>query len=134
MRKRLLFLGLFPALFLLGYVVHAGTGPEIRINEEHFRKLKLGMTLPEVEAIFGVPPGIYHDGPTDIVDRAVLGEFQVTSTNVQHSSNWLGRDGRVFARFDPAGKLQGAYFMKLAPGRESAAQLMERMLGRVFHR
>ena len=68
-------------LILLGLVAVLGTGtfvsvlammPRPRFSREDFNRIKEGMTLDEVEAVLGLPPGDYASGPLIDCDHQKL--------------------------------------------------------------
>lgn len=77
------------------------TRPTHRINETSIERIKQGMTLEEVEAIFGVPPADYSTRPVPIL-------FHVNSP----CSTWTSNEARIQMCFDPNGRYDGqAAFM-----------------------
>jgi len=62
-RKRLLLIfASLAAVLLAGYGSLRLTAPRHRITEENFEAIQKGMTEEEVEAILGVPAGVYVSG------------------------------------------------------------------------
>ncbi|MCI0680577.1 MAG: hypothetical protein L0Y71_00620 [Gemmataceae bacterium] len=63
MKKRwYLRLSVIALLGTAGFVVLLMTRPASPINRVNFKKIQVGMTLAEVEAIIGLPPGDYSTG------------------------------------------------------------------------
>jgi hypothetical protein len=61
-RRRLLLLGGVILFLAVGVLIWCLTRPNPQIDRERFGQLKDGMTLAEVEAILGAPPGNYGGG------------------------------------------------------------------------
>jgi hypothetical protein len=76
------------------------------IDREHFARIKKGMTQAEVEAIFGVPPGVYTKKQHfffDMRSLSMLGPGERVAT-------WTGDQGWVDVVFDEHGAVESSQF------------------------
>src|SRR5262245_12472544 len=69
-----------------------------RIDEAHFKLIEKGMSLAQVEAIFGVPSGNYDwaEGPIDPVERYF-----------GRQKSWMSRNGWINVYFDDEERVVG---------------------------
>lgn len=111
-RRRLLQVVAAGLLVLVGAAAFALWPRPSRVTRENFSRISTGMTLPEIEAILGGPPGDYRTVPTT-APRGwhgregihVSGEFCIAVTHV-----WHGDSGEIEVDFDPSGKVCTASF------------------------
>ncbi|HMF15961.1 MAG TPA: hypothetical protein VKE98_02090 [Gemmataceae bacterium] len=97
MTKRRLFWLAYAACVLLAVFWGARLlTPRHRINRESLEKIQVGMTLEEVEAILGVPPGDYATKEIGIA--------------------WVGEEGAIHVMLNPEGRV--SYLAWLEPWRE----------------
>jgi hypothetical protein len=94
--------------------------PHDRINKAAYDQIKVGMTKAEVEAVFGLPPGVYCD--RDAMVRYVFHrqgkegmsmpvkasgfdgkEFHLFGDEIARST-WIGKSGACEAWFNVRGK------------------------------
>ena len=107
-----------PRLFLLAFAACLGVAvfwgvrllpPRHRINPESFEKIQVGMTLEEVEAILGVPPGDYatkqHVYDLWGGDGVVLG--------LRHRIAWAGDEGAIHVILSPEGRVSHKLWLDL---------------------
>ena len=107
-----------PRLFLLAFAACLGVAvfwgvrllpPRHRINPESFEKIQVGMTLEEVEAILGVPPGDYatkqHVYDLWGGDGVVLG--------LRHRIGWVGDEGAIHVILNPEGSVSHKLWLDL---------------------
>ena len=137
-RKRLLpIFGCLAAMLLAGYVTLRLTAPkQHRITRENIDKIHKGMTEEAVEAVFGVPAGVYgRDARTGayaamgpVVSRAMIGLELIKR---QGGKEWVGEDCALYIRFDDAGCVQEMHWGFVQPGgrHESFLDKLRRWLG-----
>jgi len=88
-RRRKLFWFAITAGFVVAvYFVFRPGIPKHNINPASFQKIKEGMTLAEVEAIFGVPAGVYTTRPYK------------RDVHAEDALEWVGDEGALFVWFD----------------------------------
>jgi hypothetical protein len=86
------------------------------ITEANCDRIKKGMTLRQVEAILGGPPGDYTAWPHPRDDVEHLG---APGGSGEH---WTGEKGTIDVSFDENGKVSGTYF---DPGADRARRLRD---------
>jgi hypothetical protein len=117
----LLILGSLAAVLLAGYGTLRLTAPRHRITDENFAAIQKGMTEAEVEAILGVPAGVYSSkgntgfygpplapfmgfGGSSIEKEPIWGEFLLGSgsflVQTLGGKEWVGEDLCVYVRFE----------------------------------
>jgi hypothetical protein len=130
MSRKKLCLGLsLVTLTAAGLIALRLTTPRHRINEENFNKLRLGMTKPEVEALFGVPAGDYDEGRNDFFDHR---------SEQQRQADWAGNGGAptdwgsngfiAHVWFDENGKVNHWTFVQWDPAPRSIFDRLRRLL------
>jgi hypothetical protein len=143
MRKRLLLiLGCLASMLLAGYVTLRLTAPRHRITKETIEKIQKGMTEEEIEAVFGVPAGVYGKGAlTGVYAVApppgtpqLLGltgkHFGLELIVFERGKEWVGEDVCVYCRFDEASRVQEIHRGNVVPGgNESFLAKLRRWLG-----
>ncbi len=100
-RKRLLVLLAAPGALALASTVAVLWPRPSRITRENYDRIRVGMSRAEVEGIFGAPPGLYTNGPTDLA-----GDFE--SAIGFHGSNimvWGDDTLLVYVGFDYPGRI-----------------------------
>jgi hypothetical protein len=107
-RRVLLILGALGLLAVVGVLVLVWLPrPGDRITRETFEQIRDGMTLDEVEAIIGAPPGEYTT--TDVIYSEFLG-----STIILRGSRdmpaWEGYQGKIVVFLDAERKVYCRYF------------------------
>jgi hypothetical protein len=85
-----------------------------RIDEEHFKLVRTGMTAADVEAIFGVAPGVYDRvdmlGTSDDPIIAMQNDQRAISVRILHDSkqrHWGSRHGVFFIALDEHDRVSG---------------------------
>jgi hypothetical protein len=81
-----------------------------RIDEEHFRLIKEGMTEADVEAIFGAAAGSYDWAVADYsmaYDTAVALIVSGASPNEVAMEDWVSRHGMFTVYFSREGRVTG---------------------------
>jgi hypothetical protein len=130
-RRTIIVLSLTAAmLVLIGILLSLIPGSDV-INASNFRRIELGMTAAEMEAILG-PPGYHYDGPTKFLGDDVLGDVPASLRWPEDTVRWTGSEGRVVAFFDDGGRLTGAYFEKREPLPELLLAQLDRLRRRLF--
>jgi hypothetical protein len=109
MRKRILLgVGVVAGLAVLGVVGLWLAIPKHPINREGLGKIRAGMSLPEVEAVLGRPPGNYRTGEVDLDLSQQTGEFEnvmfapevvLGKRHFRHEW-WQGDEGNLWVCFD----------------------------------
>jgi outer membrane protein assembly factor BamE (lipoprotein component of BamABCDE complex) len=136
-RKRLLLIvACLTAVLLAGYVTLRVTAPkQHRITWENIDKIHKGMTEEAVEAVFGVPAGVYGQNArtgayavNPDVSRAMIGPDLIKR---QGGKEWVGEDYALYIRFDDAGCVQEMHVGFVQPGsrHESFLDKLRRWLG-----
>jgi hypothetical protein len=126
MRKRLLLiLGCVASVLLAGYLTLRLTAPQRhRITKENVEAIQKGMTEEEVDAILGVPAGVYSSGirtgyplfDSIMEDHGVPdGCFYTDGDGIifipielvqkRGGKEWAGDDACVYVRFDETGRV-----------------------------
>jgi hypothetical protein len=75
------------------------------ITFERMSDIQQGMTLAEVTAIIGGPPGDYTGGDAITYMRGSVGE---DSSVFYEGTNWWGREGMIQVQFDQYGRVESA--------------------------
>jgi hypothetical protein len=105
-RRLLLALGLTACVGLAGLLVWLNSRTP-HINTQTFEQICPGMTVAEVEAILGVPPGDYTGGKVKIYHEEV--REGVRRGNVvgpgDHYTEWVGEEIAVLVWLDDDGKV-----------------------------
>jgi len=122
MRKRLLIrLGLLTCLALAGFALYLWwnlTGVS-GISRASVWRIKVGMSIKEVDAIIGVPCGDYHsDTPATPADSFPEG--------VEHVRQWYADAGSIFVCFDAEGMVTERGYI---PDSESVFDRLYQWLG-----
>jgi hypothetical protein len=116
-RRLVLLAGLILLALLGGWIAHAMLAPRHRITYENYEKVRLGMTLGEVEDLFAVPPGEYNRH-----DVWILRRHPSWDTRPRHAApipaasdvqEWKGDDFLVHVAFDKDRKVVGFDFWHL---------------------
>jgi hypothetical protein len=105
MRRRILISAsiialLAASLFLGGWLLQ----PKPRIDIATFQQIRIGMTLPEVEAIIGAPPGDYGVGKGVLFDLGLDMDPREIDTRVR--KDWLAKDEAISIWLDEQGTVQ----------------------------
>lgn len=88
------------AMLGLAFLSLRPQAPGAGITKANYERITVGMTLQEVEAVLGCPPGDYTDGQAlnpHLRDSAPCGQ-------------WLGFGGEVGVDFDPAGRVERKWY------------------------
>jgi hypothetical protein len=136
-RKRLLLIvGCLAAVLLAGYVTLWLTAPkQHRITQENISRIHKGMTEEAVEAVFGVPAGVYgKDGGSGGyfipgVSWNISGQELIKR---QGGKEWVGEDCALYVRFDDVGcvqEMRGSVFVQRDGRHESFLDNLRRWLG-----
>jgi hypothetical protein len=123
MRKRSLFIALAGlALLTAAFALVPQSRPN-RITRENFDRIRLRMTLSEVEAIIG-PPGDYMTGdtttgPTDLVVEGMnFGDLSGDEAEAFHRATatfWQSDDGLIALDIAPSIGVTGKIFSYMRP-------------------
>lgn len=133
-RKRmLLWAVLLVVLAVSGTVaVRSATRRDHRITHENAEKLRAGMSLADVEALFGVPAGIHTAGdqwafafPMSEDNRRVKEAQRRGCTHLE----WVGDDVGVEVFFEADGKVRAYDYLLPVRVRESLLERLCRWLG-----
>jgi len=104
--------------------------PQDPIGPASFRRIQLGMKQHEVEAIVGLPPGVFYTGPRGIggvLSRGPFGSFREgkgvawENTMVDRISKrstvatWWGNQFALQVAFDNDGDAVGVYLLGVTP-------------------
>jgi hypothetical protein len=124
MRKRplLLCLALLALVGLSGGLLVLLTHPRHRINQESYERIKEGMTLEEVEAILGGPPGNYTRGRYGMLPYLALPLKPLP--RVLHE--WLGEEAAIYVWFDLEGRARETGLQKVL-GVKGEPSLLDRL-------
>jgi hypothetical protein len=112
MKRKRLWIAAFFAVLLVAAGVFLLWPPD-RITRASFKKIHVGMTEKEVEALLG-GPGIDRKSedlfpiglglPIHIIPKKIEVETWITN---QDCKKWEGRRGTIAIQFDPQGKVSG---------------------------
>ena len=82
--------------------------PKQRINDDTIKLINHGMSLNEVETVFGVPPGDYT---TDSNIRYICPPTPPyrTRLNVNEAIIWISDDAQAIIHFDDDGLVEGVF-------------------------
>jgi hypothetical protein len=100
-KKKLLWTGIAAGLAVALYFLVRPPAPKHNFDRTSFEKINKGMTLAEVEAILGGPPGDYTTRPT-------ISECDVGWGPGE--KEWVSDEGAISVWFDPEGRILGASF------------------------
>jgi hypothetical protein len=101
--RRVLISMSIPAVLAIGIFVGGWLlQPKPRINQETLDGIKVGMTLSEVEATIGAPPGDYGVGKGEI--EFWTGREPPRGKLRNDYKAWLGQTGAICVWFDANGK------------------------------
>lgn len=101
--------------------------PEPAIGPASYERIRLGMTQAEVEAVIGLPPGIYHNQiGGEALTSDVRGLPMSRSSDYHRSAEWWGTKHGIFVAFDKSGAVVGCQLFDVQPPRGSAG-LLERI-------
>lgn len=104
MKRVVVVVGLLLGLAVAGFVtIRLATAERHRINDESFKKIVVGMTLEEVESIFGVPAGDYNTSRVLILGHDQSGDERWINKNPAHI--WMSNNGIYWIYFDDAGRV-----------------------------
>ena len=86
--------------------------PDHPLSVETYRKIHLGMTRAEVEAVVGGPPGVIGPKPKYLSGGALEEEGHIGPHGffVGPTAEWYGHRGRIVVGFDDAGRVKGKQF------------------------
>jgi hypothetical protein len=120
-RRRFLLLGTFGALVLLGALGYLLLRSGAPISQAGCDRIKLGMSLADVEAILGRPAGDYHDRP--LVSNLRPGPAPGLVQKV-----WIENAGAVVVHFDNNDRVMHAHFAPKLNPNESFLEKLRRSL------
>lgn len=137
MRKRL-FIGLGLVVVVLGacYLTLWLTTPRQRVRREAFEHIRVGMTLAEIEAIVGLPPGDYTTRPSVI--QCAADQEDVAGAYFEYGSRddpkrrwreWIGDQGLIVVRLNAESKVSDSGFCDVRPAEPSFLERLRKLLG-----
>src|SRR5947209_4827990 len=91
---------------VVALIVWTGTGPAPRIDLETRNRVKPGMTLAEVEALIGAPPGDYASWTLAPWMRRYVRNYETGGE--RHT--WIGNDHSMVVTVDENGAVRGVAF------------------------
>ncbi len=131
MRKRVRWwAGAFTAVAALGLVLLWWMTPGSPIGWHSYRRIELGMSAQEVEAIVGLPPGSHlelAEGETVVYDHAA--EASKGELNGPKGYSWVGNAGNLGVTFDAADRVVGVTFTPLRRENPTWLDRLRRWLG-----
>jgi hypothetical protein len=77
-----------------------------RCTQRQCEQIRRGMSVEDVAAMLGCPPGDYTGGKGIYV--AFIDPFPVDAVRRQHAKYWCGRDGAIGLVLDKGGKVRRA--------------------------
>jgi hypothetical protein len=97
------------AIAIIGPVIWIAI-PKPGINRQNFRKIQVGMSLEDVTALMGRPPGNYA-GPTSFILATAQGETigEIGKTGPRQEA-WMSDGGFVIIGLDGNDRVSGAGF------------------------
>jgi hypothetical protein len=99
--------------------------PGDRITREAFEQIREGMTLEEVDAVIGVPPGRY--AATDVLYDDLL-RSTIILVGDPNTPIWEGSYGKVVVFLDAERRVGSKFFFEVI-GRETFIDRLRRKLG-----
>jgi hypothetical protein len=110
MRRRVLLSVSILAVLAIGIFVGGWLlQPKPRIDQESYDRIKVGMTLAEVEAIIGAPPGDYGVGTGEIevwfTWEVKTGDVHWPRLPAGERKEWLGQQHAITVWVNAAGKV-----------------------------
>lgn len=114
-KPRLFWLAFAACLGLAGFWGVRLLTPRHRINHGSFEKIQVGMTLEEVEALVGVPPGDYASGPYHLASLCRFGWGGKQRLLV----SWVGNEGQIQVLVDNEKKVCGSMWADISLLEES---------------
>ncbi len=74
--------------------------PPVRTDRQAFARIKLGMSLPEAEAVIGGPPGCYTQHPGFDLHMGAYAEFEGTGSPDWQWVHWWHDAGHICLGLD----------------------------------
>jgi hypothetical protein len=111
-RRRLLLLALPVALGCSAALLWV-VWPHTAITPDNAAKIKRGMTLAEVEAILGGPPGNYASNYTGLGTGYAGPGGALIVFDVQERTTWAGDDGMLTVFLDNDGRVRKTQFYEV---------------------
>jgi hypothetical protein len=128
-RRRTLLVALAAvALGLTGYAGWQAFTSGHRINKATFHQIGSGMTLAEVEALLGAPPGNYAPPELSEVIEAINAWADADSPEPRVET-WWSEDGGVIVTFHPDGTGEGAQFIDVRGGKPPFLERVRQRFG-----
>lgn len=121
--RRLLLLAGVAVLGIVTFLVDLSMRPRVRINQESFDRIQIGMTQLEVEEILGGPPDRY---------TGRRGTFSVAIDSMSSQKQWIGDEGTIYVQLSwdrrkrEPGRVQHKDFLPAQP--ETLGERLDRTL------
>ncbi len=114
------------AISIMGPVIWIAV-PQPGINRQNFHKIQMGMTVDEVTALMGHPPGNYA-GPTSFITMTSQGE-SIGNTAKPASQAWMSDSGCIMVVLDENDCVTGANFISVQDTSNSFVARLHKLLG-----
>ncbi len=115
MRPRVVWwVGTLTLAVVLGLALLWWVSPSDPVGWHSYRRVELGMTAAEVEAVIGLPPGSHQklaEGELLVYDNAA--EASRGTRNGVKGCSWVGNAGNLTICLDAAGRVVGVTFTPL---------------------
>ena len=110
--RTLLVLAAAAATVALGLWLALAPERDHPLSVETYRKITLGMTRAEVEAVVGGPPGAVGPPPKYLSGGVVEYEGHIGPHGffVGPTAEWYGHRGRIVVGFDDGGRVKGKQY------------------------
>jgi hypothetical protein len=92
-----------------GVAIHAELRRERRFTQEQSKQVRPGMSVAQVTALLGCPPGDHTGGQGLYV--AFIDPFPVAAVRREHPVNWCGYHGAIGLVLDKEGKVRSASWL-----------------------
>jgi hypothetical protein len=112
-RRRLLLVGLVAAVLLAGGLFLRLAYPRHDISPEGYERIDVGMTLEEVEAILGGPPGDHTNGRYEAPPYPVRGLAIDPNPPPGVWHDWWGERAAILVKFDLGGRVRDKVILQV---------------------